>query len=53
MHQLITFFEKGFAGRDTVNFTLAEYNSSCVEVRSEARDASIRAITKTVLNYDT
>jgi len=45
MHDLITFFKKGLVSRDTIDSILTAYNKSCVEMRSEARDAYIRAIT--------
>ena len=43
MHQLTVFYERGHVGRDTMDSTLAAYNNSCVEMRSEARDVYIRA----------
>jgi len=43
MHRLREFFERGHVGRDTIDSTLAAYNNSCVEMRSEARDVYIRA----------
>jgi len=43
MHQLTVFYEKGYVSRDSINSTLAAYNNSCAEMRSEARDACIRA----------
>jgi TPR repeat protein len=46
MHQLITFFEHGFVSRESIDTTLAAYNNSCAEFRSEARDAYIRSITE-------
>jgi TPR repeat protein len=42
MHHLRAFFEKGAVSRESINSTLAAYNSSCAEMRSEARDAAIR-----------
>ena len=45
MHDLITFFKKGLVSRDTIDSILTAYNKSCVEMRSEARDSYIRAIT--------
>ena len=48
MHHLITFFEKGPVSRESIDSTLTAYNSSCAEMRSKARDASIRAITETI-----
>jgi TPR repeat protein len=41
MHALITFFEEGVVSRESINSTLAAYNNSCAEIRSEARDACI------------
>jgi hypothetical protein len=46
MHQLRIFFEKGLITRELIDSTLAAYNMSCAEMRSEARDACIRVITK-------
>jgi TPR repeat protein len=45
MHQLRTFFEGGAVSRETINTTLTAYNSTCSEIRSEARDAHIHAKT--------
>ena len=42
MNTLIKFFEKGHVSRESINSTLTAYNNSCVEMRSEARDACIR-----------
>jgi len=42
MHNLRFFYERGWVSRESINSTLAAYNSSCVEMRSEARDAYIR-----------
>ena len=39
-------FEKGRVSRELINSTLAAYNTSCAEMRSNARDAYIRTITK-------
>jgi hypothetical protein len=47
MQELRKLFEKGAVGRESMDSTLAAYNNSCVEMRSEARDAYIRAITET------
>jgi TPR repeat protein len=46
MHQLRTFFEKGYVSRESINSTLAAYNNSCAKMRSEARDAFICAGTE-------
>jgi len=42
MHELRIGFEKGFVSRESIDSSLAAYNSSCAEMRSEARDAAIR-----------
>ena len=42
MHTLIAFFKMGYVSRESIDSTLAAYNTSCVEMRSEARDAYIR-----------
>ncbi len=42
MHHLIKLFEKGRVSRESIDSTLTAYNNSCVEMRSEARDACIR-----------
>ena len=47
MHQLRTFFEQGALSRESIDAILAAYNNSCAEMRSEARDACIRARTET------
>jgi hypothetical protein len=44
MHELRTLFEQGFISRESINSTLAAYNNSCAEMRSEAREAYIRVI---------
>jgi hypothetical protein len=46
MNQLRLYFEKGQLSRESIDSVLTAYNSSCVEMRSEARDASIRAMTE-------
>jgi len=43
MHELRTRFEKAVS-RESIDSTLKAYNKSCVEMRSEARDACIHAI---------
>jgi TPR repeat protein len=43
MHALRTLFEQGHVSRELIDSTLAAYNNSCAEMRSEARDACIRA----------
>jgi TPR repeat protein len=47
MHTLITCFKQGAVSRESIDSILAAYNSSCVEMRSEARDAYILAISGT------
>jgi TPR repeat protein len=42
MHHLRIAFEKGQLSRESIDSTLTAYNNSCVEMRSEARDAFIR-----------
>ena len=42
MDHLRTEFEAGHVSRDAIDSTLTAYNSSCKEMRSEARDAFIR-----------
>jgi hypothetical protein len=44
MHHLTICFEKGAISRESMDSTLADYNSSCAEMRSEARDAFISVI---------
>ena len=39
MHELITLFKKCSISRESIDSTLAAYNSSCAEMRSEARDS--------------
>jgi hypothetical protein len=43
MNFLIEFFKKGHISRESIDSTLIAYNNSCVEMRSEARDAAIHA----------
>jgi TPR repeat protein len=47
MQRLIICFEKGHASKELIDTALAAYNSSCAEMRSEARDACIRFKTET------
>jgi TPR repeat protein len=44
MHHLRILFEKGLVSRESIDSTLAAYNNSCADVRSEARDAYIRVV---------
>jgi TPR repeat protein len=46
MQALQQLFENGFDSRESIDSALAAYNISCVEMRSEARDAYIRSITE-------
>jgi tetratricopeptide (TPR) repeat protein len=46
MHELIIFFKQGHVSRESIDSTLIAYNNACAELRSEARDACIRAITE-------
>ena len=49
MHRLIVFVEKGVVSRESIDSTLNAYNNSCIEMRSEARDAYIRDIIDGIL----
>ena len=42
MHALQIEFKKGRVSRESIDSTLTAYNNSCVEMRSEARDAALR-----------
>jgi TPR repeat protein len=42
MYNLLVALEKGYVSRESIDSTLAAYNNSCAEMRSEARDACIR-----------
>jgi TPR repeat protein len=44
-----TAFDKGLVSRESIDSTLEAYNKSCAEMRSEARDAHIRAIIDGIL----
>jgi TPR repeat protein len=48
MHNLIKLFEGGAVSRESIDSILAAYNSSCKEMRSEARDAAIQLETDTI-----
>jgi TPR repeat protein len=48
MHNLRICFENGHISRESIDSTLTAYNSSCAEMRSESRDASIHAIIETI-----
>jgi hypothetical protein len=47
MHYLRILFEKGHTSRESIDSTLAAYNNSCAEFRSEARDACIQSMLET------
>jgi TPR repeat protein len=42
MHNLLIALKKGHVSRESIDSTLAAYNSSCTEMRSEDRDACIQ-----------
>jgi TPR repeat protein len=42
MHELRLYFENGSVSRESIDSILTAYNSSCAEMRSEARDAAIQ-----------
>jgi TPR repeat protein len=44
MDKLRINFEKGCVSRELIDSTLTAYNTSCVEMRSEARDAAIQIL---------
>jgi hypothetical protein len=48
MQLMIISFKKGVVGRESIDSILEAYNNSCVEMRSEARDAYIRTLTETI-----
>jgi tetratricopeptide (TPR) repeat protein len=53
MYTLLVLFKKGQQGgvsRDSINTTLAAYNKSCAEMRSESRDAFIRFMVGSEIN---
>ena len=47
MLNLLGALNQGVFSRESINSILAAYNNSCVEMRSEARDAYIRAMSET------
>jgi TPR repeat protein len=47
MNQLRILFELGAVSRESIDSTLAAYNNSCAEFRSEARDAFIQSMLET------
>jgi TPR repeat protein len=44
MHNMLVAFHNGVVSRESIDSTLTAYNTSCAEMRSEARDACIRII---------
>jgi TPR repeat protein len=48
MHELRKLFDQGVVSRESIELTLAAYNSSCAEMRSGARDAYIQYMTETI-----
>jgi hypothetical protein len=44
MNNMLVAFNQGLASRATIDATLTAYNTSCAEMRSDARDASIRSM---------
>jgi hypothetical protein len=48
MHELRKLFDQGVVSRESIESTLAAYNSSCAEMRSEARDAYIQYKIETI-----
>ena len=41
MHNMLVAFNHGSVSRNAIDSTITAYNDSCVEMRSEARDAAI------------
>jgi TPR repeat protein len=48
MHELRILFDQGVVSRESIDSTLAAYNNSCAEFRSEARDACIQSKIETI-----
>jgi tetratricopeptide (TPR) repeat protein len=48
MHHMRLYFEQGYVSRESIDSTLVAYNNACAEMRSEARDACICAITERI-----
>jgi hypothetical protein len=48
MHNLLDDFKQGVVSRVAIDSTLTAYNTSCAEMRSEARDACIQIIQERV-----
>ena len=51
MHTMLVNFKRGFVSRDEIDSTLAAYNASCAEMRSEARDTWIRVSVEKVRDH--
>jgi TPR repeat protein len=47
MYNLLVAFKEGVVSRESMDSTLAAYNMSCAEMRSEARDVCIRIMAET------
>ena len=48
IHNLQVALKHGYVSRDSINSALTAYNSSCAEMRSEARDSCILATAETI-----
>jgi TPR repeat protein len=48
MHELRELFDQGVVSRESIESTLAVYNNSCAEMRSEARDTYIQYKIETI-----
>jgi TPR repeat protein len=48
MHEMRVLFKQGLVSRKSIDSTLAAYNNSCAEMRSEARDVVIHLETDTI-----
>jgi TPR repeat protein len=46
MHNFLSAFEDGLVSRESIDSTLTAYNTSCAEMRSEARDICIHLMTE-------
>jgi hypothetical protein len=44
MNNLLVAFNNGVGSRESIDSTLVAYNTSCADMRSEARDACIQII---------
>jgi hypothetical protein len=50
MKNMLIAFNQGYVSRESIDSTLTAYNSSCVEMRSEARDAFINKVLTDIEN---